>query len=632
MALLLMSSQTILHSYWKQLVRGWQQWSIRNRGSILITIPMVSLLSFSTLLVWVRVNLQESAKWVSHTQIVLLSSNQLLKDVLSAEIAARGYYIVQSSEFLGQYRESLKTIPQDIAQLEQLVKDNPQQSVRVGQIRQSATQKFKTLSDNLRTVEALKAVAASPSIITRLLMESEATIRLLTQQLKTFETEEQRLLDVRQKHLDWQRSRSETAVWLCAGVGFLSSVVALYVFRTLETNFQQRKGELMEHQYLISAIASNIIDGIITLDQLGRIKSINLAAADMFGMKQDEAIGKMFAQLLPSVTTDNQNQGIQSIYSLIDNLGTPQDQRTQTMGLRRDGNFFPIDLSISELNKDSEWIAVIHDITERQQSDAKLQARADELADLAEVLSETNASLSAKNRELSQFSYVASHDLKAPLRAISNLSAWIEEDLGDQIPKENQEQFRLLRGRVQRMEALITGLLEYSRVGGTAEQPESTSIADLLAEVIKSLNVPGGFDIAIDPKMPTFVTRRLRLGRVFTNLIANAVKHHNRQVGKISITVRELDQFYEFSVSDDGPGIAPQYHQKVFTIFQTLQARDKVENTGIGLSIVKKTVETEGGTVQILPDVVEGSTFRFTWPRDPISLIEKADWHRPDST
>ncbi|MGC8712628.1 MAG: sensor histidine kinase, partial [Leptodesmis sp.] len=139
-------------------------------------------------------------------------------------------------------------------------------------------------------------------------------------------------------------------------------------------------------------------------------------------------------------------------------------------------------------------------------------------------MTQTNATLEDRNRELEQFAYVASHDLKAPLRAIANLSEWIEEDLQDQLPAENQHQMKLLRGRVLRMEALINGLLDYSRAGRKQVEVELVSVKALLAEVIDSLAPPDNFMIEITPNMPVLNTKRILLRQVFANLISNAIK------------------------------------------------------------------------------------------------------------
>ncbi|MCG9890767.1 MAG: CHASE3 domain-containing protein [Thermosynechococcaceae cyanobacterium MS004] len=606
-------------SVWQKVSQVWQERSVRDRGTVLISVPIASLIAFSGLLLWARGSTKESVAWVNHAQVVRLKSNQLLVEILNAETSVRAYYLVQDEDFLVLYREALRRLPANTAQLKQLVKDNPQQAAKLNEVEQSLLQKQEIFVRNLQAIDAAK-VTGRPANLDPLLRQGDAAMQRIRAQIGAFQTAEQQLLALRQERLDQQQTWGTNAVWLCAILGSLSSFVALYLFRTLEADLALHKEDLLEYQDFIQAIANNIVDGVITLDRNGKIKSINPAAAQMFGTTQAEVAGQNISQLLPEASVaDN----ALAQYRLNNSLGTQQGQRIQTMGLRRDGNFFPVDLSISQSSlqaqEDPEWIALIQDITERQQAEAKLKSRADELAQLAAILAKTNANLNAKNQELSQFAYVASHDLKAPLRAISNLSSWIEEDLGDQIPTENQAQFKLLRGRVQRMEALISGLLEYSRVGGTPERPVTVSIAQLLNEVVDSMPLPAEFQVEVAPGMPTFSARRLRLGQVFANLISNAVQHHKRTDGKVAITVQKRDSFYEFSVTDDGPGIEPQYHEKVFTIFQTLEARDKVESTGIGLAIVKKVIEAEGGKIMIQSDGIQGCTFRFTWPQQPTS-------------
>ena len=222
--------------------------------------------------------------------------------------------------------------------------------------------------------------------------------------------------------------------------------------------------------------------------------------------------------------------------------------------------------------------------------------------------------LERSNRDLDQFAYVASHDLKAPLRAIATLSGWLEEDIADALSDDGRKQMQLLRSRVGRMDALIEGILRYSRAGRTDGQGELVDVARLLAEVVELLSPPPGFEIRIGPGMPRFFTRRLRLSQIFSNLINNAIKYHHREDGKIEITAEERDGCYEFAVSDDGPGIPRQHHERVFVMFQTLQPRDEVESTGLGLSLVKKLVEEEGGRIVVESEEGQGATFRFTWP------------------
>ena len=238
-----------------------------------------------------------------------------------------------------------------------------------------------------------------------------------------------------------------------------------------------------------------------------------------------------------------------------------------------------------------------------------LRARADELAEVAQALQKSND-------ELDQFAYVTSHDLKAPLRGINNLSKWIEEDLGDRVTPQAKEQLDLLRGRVQRMESLINGLLEYSHVGRTQGKTERVDVGPLLADVIDWIGPPANIKIEIAPGMPVFITDKLRLQQVFTNLIENAIKHHGpTSNGQIAVASSEVDLFYRFSVTDDGQGIDPRYHERIFGIFQTLLPRDRMDGAGIGLSLVKKIVSSKGGEISVESAPGQGATFQFTWPK-----------------
>jgi PAS domain S-box-containing protein len=263
------------------------------------------------------------------------------------------------------------------------------------------------------------------------------------------------------------------------------------------------------------------------------------------------------------------------------------------------------------------YIGSCIDISTRKQTELCLQHRAEELTRSNQILAQTTAMLQKRNHELDQFAYVASHDLKAPLRAIANLSEWLEEDLAGKLSPENQQQMRLLRGRVRRMESLINGLLEYSRVGRVHTECSVVNVEILLKEVIESLQPPSTFTIEIASKMPTLIAKRVLLQQVFANLIGNAIEHHTQSDGMVTISVQDQGKYYEFAITDDGPGIAPEYHDKIFAIFQTLESRDRKESTGIGLAIVKKIVETAGGAITLESFLGQGSTFRFTWPKRP---------------
>lgn len=273
--------------------------------------------------------------------------------------------------------------------------------------------------------------------------------------------------------------------------------------------------------------------------------------------------------------------------------------------------------SNSDLGIPRYFISVVEEINDRKQAQAELQERSRELSNFNGLLAQAAVLLEERNQELDRFVHIVSHDLKAPLRAISNLSQWIEEDLEGELSADNQQQMALLRDRVYRMQAMIDGLLEYARAGRTDADIEPVVVAELLAEVIDSLDPPHPFRVEIAPEMPTIQTKRLLLSQVFANLISNGIKHHNRPDGLIRISSQDKGDFYEFEVADDGPGIASEHHDKIFMIFQAVNPQNSQDSSGIGLSIVKKIVETEEGTIRLESELGKGTTFYFTWPKQP---------------
>jgi signal transduction histidine kinase len=239
-----------------------------------------------------------------------------------------------------------------------------------------------------------------------------------------------------------------------------------------------------------------------------------------------------------------------------------------------------------------------------------------QLEEKARQLARSNAELQRSNQELDQFAYIASHDLREPLRSVDNLSKWIAKDLGsDQLPPSTQRHLHQLRQQVQRMEVLLEDLLEYSRAGRDEGELLSLDLSKLSRDLVRLFDRPEQFEVVVEEDMPTVTTAKTPLEQCLRNLIGNAIKHHNREDGQVKVSCRDAGDFVELVVADDGPGIAPEFHERVFNMFQTLRPRDESESSGMGLAIVKKIVENHGGTITLQSSEGNGATFVLMWPK-----------------
>ncbi|RYY64001.1 MAG: HAMP domain-containing protein [Chitinophagaceae bacterium] len=234
---------------------------------------------------------------------------------------------------------------------------------------------------------------------------------------------------------------------------------------------------------------------------------------------------------------------------------------------------------------------------------------------MAQVLDANISELKRKNAELDQFAHIVSHDLKSPLRGIGNVVTWIEEDHGAELTPKVQEYLGLVKGRLTRAENLIGGILTYARVGKEQQHRESVDLRELLQEVLENQALRPGTVVSLPPTLPVLLTERLPLFQVFSNLVSNALKYNDKEEPRLAVWHEEEGDHYIFYVQDNGPGISPTYHRKIFQIFQTLQATEVPDSTGVGLAIVKKILDARQETIQVTSRDDQGSTFSFTWKK-----------------
>ena len=606
---------------WQNIRNYWKRLPIERRGIIAILIPLGCLMSAMVADTMLRKRMIEAQQYVDRTNQVLAKSQSALISLLNAETGVRGYYIGRERIFLEPYEDALMTLEPTLKDLERLVQENPSQVQQVKILDEIARNRMRLLQ---ATVDRVDAQEFSSLLVVRdRLLEGKRTMDQFRLAIEQFGTEERRILNFRTQLLRDQQSLNASTMWFGIVLSLLGTALTIRLLRQLGKELHQRELCLSESRNLIEAIVANVIDGVMVINPKGKIEAFNAAAVNMFGYGPTEVVGWSWKKLLKQesdstqrllpYSTDVYHQRLEDADNRHTNMAPPAGKIWQATGQRKNGECFPIEASMNSIVLGNDRIIIIRDVTSRQQLTAKLQAKAIQLADLNYSLKVSNQSLLQSNHELDQFAYITSHDLKAPLRAIANLSEWIEEDMGAVLTDGTRSQMHLLRSRVGRMQSLLNSLLEYSRAG---RNPTPITVVDvhlLLTEIVQTLDPPETFTTVIVSPMPTMLTRRQPLKQVFTHLIDNAIRHHPTKMGMINVSVVDLGDRYEFAISDNGDGIDIQFQERIYTIFQTLKARDLQENMGAGLAIIKKIVTAEGGIIRLESTAGSGATFRFTW-------------------
>jgi PAS domain S-box-containing protein len=392
------------------------------------------------------------------------------------------------------------------------------------------------------------------------------------------------------------RRKDATEMPIEIGLSPIRAAEGVFTLASIIDITERKRAEGIERQ--MAALVESADDAIVAKNLDGIISSWNPAAQRLLGYRAEEMIGQPVMRLLPDDRLDEEAMILAQIRS------GQRVAQFETLRRRNDGSLVEVSLTISPI-RDSDGRVVgaskiMRDITERKRSEMALRR--------------SNTELAQMNSELDNFVYTASHDLRAPLIGISSIVHWILED-DRALGGESRGRLGLILGRSERMQQLLTDIRDYARNDrNVVHSGTSVSAATLVANVVATAHVPPGFAIRGDSSLDAVEVRRVPLEQVLHNLVSNAIKHHDRPAGTVTVSVEHEAPWLRFSVIDDGPGIPEEYRESIFEMFKTLKPRDEVEGSGMGLALVRKIVGRMGGRSGVEPAPKRGSRFWFEWP------------------
>lgn len=350
-------------------------------------------------------------------------------------------------------------------------------------------------------------------------------------------------------------------------------------------------------------------DAIVIIDGEGLIRLVNVQAERLFGYTREQMVGQAIEMLIPERLRD-QHRRHRTGYARAPRR-RPMGTGLELRALHKDGTEFPVEISLGPLQTDQDALvtAAIRDVTDRKAVERQLADYADNLR--------------RSNRELEQFAYIASHDLRAPLRSLTGFSQLLQRRHGDKLQGEAAEFLGYITQSAEQMQALIDDLLAYSRVARVDPGRREVDCEALIAKVeqqLKAIVDARGARITHDP-LPRVLGVEHEFMQLFLNLISNGLKFQPGPAPSVHVTARTVGADWQFSVTDRGIGIAPEYQERIFMIFQRLHTTEEYEGTGVGLAICKKIVEHHGGRIWVESEPGKGSMFHFTLKRatDPRS-------------
>jgi len=377
----------------------------------------------------------------------------------------------------------------------------------------------------------------------------------------------------------------------------------LFLEQEVKKNILTTKELENTHQRLTTILNAAGV-GVYGLDLDGRTTFCNPAAAAMIGYDIEEIVGKKQHELIHHSRPDGSFYPKEEclIYSAFTSVASYRVE--DEVFWRKDGTCFQVEYISSPLFEGGDLVGAV--VTFKDISAQKHIEREREtlLSDLEHM-----------NVELKNFAHVVSHDLKEPLRGITFNSTWLIQDYGEILGEEGEKYLERINQNTERMYHLINGLLQFAEVGNVQELSIPVQSGALAESVVRSLPTDGDIAIEIREPMPEVVYPPIRLEQVFQNLIVNGVRHFGKQKGKVVVSCTDIDEFWQFRVWDNGQGIHPQHFDRIFEMFQSLDRNKLPDSTGIGLALVKKIVEQNGGKVKVESDIGKFTCFSFTVPK-----------------
>ncbi|MDP3312201.1 ATP-binding protein [Lutibacter sp.] len=222
--------------------------------------------------------------------------------------------------------------------------------------------------------------------------------------------------------------------------------------------------------------------------------------------------------------------------------------------------------------------------------------------------------LKNQNEQLNDYAHLVSHDLKSSLRSLSALLTWVKEDCSEKIGEESVGNLNLMEEKIEKMDKFLEDIINYSEIGVTGLKTSTIDLNKKVDKILDSIDIPKNIKVVVKDKLPVLKADARRLRQVFQNLISNAVNFNDKEEGLVEVAVNEVEDFYVFSIKDNGSGIPLEYHEKIFEIFTTLGYHEK--STGIGLPMAKRIIELYGGKIWLESEVLKGTTFYFTLPKN----------------